>query len=160
MDNVQQQERTIFLKAIEFESPEDLAAYLDEACGETGPLRTSVEALLAANRQTGDVFARSAVGPRPSVIEAPGIKAPLASATIPVIDPFAEACGCAAGANTRWQQTINPNRHTKEYCCSLRLVTVGPLKTRSNQDICLGNQTLITERVECVNPFLGALELC
>ena len=44
-------EISIFLEAIEKETPEDVRAYLDEACGDDQQLRGDVEALLVAHRK-------------------------------------------------------------------------------------------------------------
>ena len=49
-------ERSIFLQAVDVESPEELAAFLDEACQDNTQLRANVEALLEANQQTGDLL--------------------------------------------------------------------------------------------------------
>ncbi|HMC11777.1 MAG TPA: hypothetical protein VKH44_10820 [Pirellulaceae bacterium] len=45
--------KTIFLRAIERQSPENWEAYLDEACGNDAPLRSRVEQLLAAHEELG-----------------------------------------------------------------------------------------------------------
>jgi len=47
-------EESIFLQALEIPSTIDRAAYLERACGENLRLRSEVDALLRANRQTGD----------------------------------------------------------------------------------------------------------
>lgn len=44
-------EKSIFLSALERESPDEREAYLDEACGDDAKLRSSVEALLAAHER-------------------------------------------------------------------------------------------------------------
>jgi len=61
MKDIHSQEREIFFNAVEIECPEEVAEYLKTACGDNIRLRERVEALLAANRQSGDVFDVSAV---------------------------------------------------------------------------------------------------
>jgi hypothetical protein len=46
-------ERSIFMAALERESPPERSAYLDEACGGDTALRQRVEALLASHQQAG-----------------------------------------------------------------------------------------------------------
>ena len=49
------QERTIFLTALEFKTPEARAAFLDEQCAQDAALRRHIEALLKAHEQQGGV---------------------------------------------------------------------------------------------------------
>ena len=49
------QERTIFLTALEFKTPEARAAFLDEQCAQDAALRRRIEALLKAHEQQGGV---------------------------------------------------------------------------------------------------------
>lgn len=45
--------RAIFCKAIDQNSPEEAAKYLDLACGDDSDLRVQVEALLRSHREAG-----------------------------------------------------------------------------------------------------------
>jgi serine/threonine protein kinase/Flp pilus assembly protein TadD len=56
-------ERSIFMAALERESPPERSAYLDEACGGDAALRQRVEALLASHEQAG-TFLRKPVPER------------------------------------------------------------------------------------------------
>ena len=67
-------EETIFSAARQM-PPEDRAAYLDRACGDNGPLRRRVEALLNAAEQAGDFLEVSAA---PMLRRAPDVSMPLA----------------------------------------------------------------------------------
>jgi eukaryotic-like serine/threonine-protein kinase len=67
----------VFFAAMERESPEDRAAYLDAVCGSDAELRRRVERLLEAQPRVGDFLDSPAVGPTmnlpsPHEIEAPG----------------------------------------------------------------------------------------
>ena len=61
MNDPNNQERSIFLKAIEFDSPAEQAAYLNEACGDDAELGQKIEALLKAHQHSGDLLDRSAM---------------------------------------------------------------------------------------------------
>jgi serine/threonine protein kinase/Tfp pilus assembly protein PilF len=50
------QEESIFLQALDRESAEERAAYLDQVCGDNEKLRAEVEALLRANQKSGDLL--------------------------------------------------------------------------------------------------------
>ncbi|HEY1375637.1 MAG TPA: serine/threonine-protein kinase [Gemmataceae bacterium] len=69
-------EESIFGQALEIESADERAAYLDRACGADQALRAGVEALLRASGQHGDLLdlpGRGAAGPdRPPAAERPG----------------------------------------------------------------------------------------
>ena len=56
-------ERSIFMAALERESPPERSAYLDDACGGDTALRQRVEALLASHEQAGS-FLRTPVPER------------------------------------------------------------------------------------------------
>src|SRR6266581_6397068 len=58
----------IFLAALEQE-PEQVAAFLDTACGGDAVLRREVEALLASDQQAGRFIERSTVGLTTKIIE-------------------------------------------------------------------------------------------
>lgn len=47
-------EEEIFLDAIQITSPEERAAYLDQACGNDTPLRARIEALIQSHEQAGE----------------------------------------------------------------------------------------------------------
>ena len=64
-------ERSIFEAAIEKGSPEERAAYLNQACGGDARLRQQVEALLAAHERLGDIPLPATVD-EPAVAERPG----------------------------------------------------------------------------------------
>jgi serine/threonine protein kinase/Flp pilus assembly protein TadD len=64
-------ERSIFEAAIEKGSPQERAAFLDQACGSDAGLRQQVEALLAAHERLGDI-PLSATVDEPAVTERPG----------------------------------------------------------------------------------------
>jgi WD40 repeat protein len=72
-------ERSIFLAAIDRESPAERAAYLDQACGGDPRLRTAVEALLAAHDRLGRLWS-----------------APVGTATVEA-PPATEHAGVAVG---------------------------------------------------------------
>ena len=46
-------ERSIFMEALEFDDPQERAAYLGRACGDDQRLRERVEALLRSHRSGG-----------------------------------------------------------------------------------------------------------
>src|SRR5262245_24806215 len=54
-------EETIFHEALARPTPEERAAFLDQACTGQPELRAAVEALLAAHERSGDLFATAAV---------------------------------------------------------------------------------------------------
>jgi non-specific serine/threonine protein kinase/serine/threonine-protein kinase len=64
-------ERSIFEAAIEKGSPEERAAYLNQACASSSGLRQGVEALLAAHERLGDI-PLSATVDEPAVTERSG----------------------------------------------------------------------------------------
>src|SRR6516225_8665750 len=72
MSNPAASERSIFLAAIEKESPAERAAYLAEACGGDTSLRAEVEALLAAHGRLGEMPAESEATVDESTQEGPG----------------------------------------------------------------------------------------
>jgi serine/threonine protein kinase/tetratricopeptide (TPR) repeat protein len=55
MTNPHSSEKSIFLAALERESPQDLAAFLDQACAGDQRLRAEVDALLAAHERLGEL---------------------------------------------------------------------------------------------------------
>jgi serine/threonine protein kinase len=67
-------EKAIFAAAQQL-PPEDRAAYLDEACGDNGPLRRRIEALLNASEQSGAFLEVSAA---PTLRRTPAASIPLA----------------------------------------------------------------------------------
>ena len=67
-------EKTIFAGARQL-PPEDRAAYLDQACGDNGPLRRRIEALLNASEQSGAFLEISAA---PTLRRTPAVSIPLA----------------------------------------------------------------------------------
>ena len=56
MDESLVNERSIFLKALEIESEEAVASFLDEACGSNVELRRNVEALLREHNKQDDLL--------------------------------------------------------------------------------------------------------
>ena len=56
VDKIYEQERAIFLDALECESEADLKSYLNDACRGDVELRANVEALLAEHRKSDDLF--------------------------------------------------------------------------------------------------------
>jgi len=50
-------DESIFLQALEFQSPDERKAFLDQACANNPPLRASVDALLRASAKSGDLLA-------------------------------------------------------------------------------------------------------
>jgi len=71
--------KAIFSEALEKQTAEERAAYLDEACGNDADLRSKVEALLNAHNEAGDFLEVPAVGPNatldgPAQIEGPGTR--------------------------------------------------------------------------------------
>src|SRR5262245_18397537 len=54
MNDWERQIMSVFGEALERSSPEDRAAYLDDACRENATLRARVDALLAAHQQAGE----------------------------------------------------------------------------------------------------------
>ena len=49
-------EKSIFLSALEFETPEDRQGYLEQACAGNPPLREAVDDLLAAHDRPDNVL--------------------------------------------------------------------------------------------------------
>jgi len=71
--------KEIFSEALEKQTPEELAVYLDKACGNDAKLRSKVEALLKAHNEAGDFLKVQAVDPKSTpenspLIEGPGTK--------------------------------------------------------------------------------------
>jgi serine/threonine protein kinase len=64
-------ERSIFEAALEKGSPQERAAYLDQACGSDAGLRREVESLLVAHERLGNLLL-SATAAEPAVTERPG----------------------------------------------------------------------------------------
>jgi serine/threonine protein kinase len=62
MNHVTPDAKLIFLEAIEKDSPEELARYLDEACQDDAALRSRVEQLLQAHQNAGKFLGGSAIG--------------------------------------------------------------------------------------------------
>jgi WD40 repeat protein/serine/threonine protein kinase len=56
-------EASIFLEALQKQSPQERAAFLDQACGSHHELRHSVELLLKAHAKAGDFLAPPSTGP-------------------------------------------------------------------------------------------------
>src|SRR5262245_2728908 len=71
---------SIFCEALDRKSPEELARYLDEACGSDSALRTQVEELLKSHRAAG-----------------PFLGGPSASGDITIAPPGSEAPGTQIG---------------------------------------------------------------
>src|SRR5262245_59438293 len=84
MDTSDRHIMTVFGEAFERTSPQERAAYLDEACGPDAALRARVEALLLAHQQAGRFLQgdESATGP-----VAPG-DGPLSEGPGTVIGPY------------------------------------------------------------------------
>jgi hypothetical protein len=55
-------EQSLFLAAIELETPADRVAYLQETCGEDTELRAAVEALLDAHERGSNILDGPPVG--------------------------------------------------------------------------------------------------
>src|ERR1035441_6297857 len=70
-------EETIFAAARQL-PPADRAAYLNQACGDNGPLRRRIEALLNASEQSGAFLEISAA---PALRRTPAASIPLAEKT-------------------------------------------------------------------------------
>lgn len=68
-------EESVFIKALEFESAADRAAYLDEVCNNNLELRAKVEALLKEHRRSGDIL-DIPDGPAPTLVHAPVLEGP------------------------------------------------------------------------------------
>jgi eukaryotic-like serine/threonine-protein kinase len=66
----------IFFEALERGSPEERAAYLDEACGADPDLRRRIERLLAAHPEVGRFLDAPAAGPTLSLSLSPGPEGP------------------------------------------------------------------------------------
>ncbi len=64
-------EETLFEQALS-RSPEDRAAFLDEACAGRPELRAAVEALLAAHEKSGNILDRPPIDPAQSEATRPG----------------------------------------------------------------------------------------
>jgi WD40 repeat protein/serine/threonine protein kinase len=79
MSGADRQIMTVFCAALEYQSPQERAAYLDEACGDDAGLRARVEALLQADCKAGNFLGGSSapgLGPsadEPPISEAPGM---------------------------------------------------------------------------------------
>ena len=73
---------SVFCGALERLSPEDRAAYLENACGQDPELRARIEALLKAHDQAGGFLARPVLG------SAATIDQPLAEKPGTVIGPY------------------------------------------------------------------------
>jgi eukaryotic-like serine/threonine-protein kinase len=61
-------EREIFSAALECSTPEDRAAFLDEACGGNTALRRRVEALLARHFEPDSFMKGPSIGERPTIL--------------------------------------------------------------------------------------------
>jgi eukaryotic-like serine/threonine-protein kinase len=76
MANKESNVEAIFFSAIEIKSPEDLTAYLNQACGEDESLRQRVEALLNARPKLGSFLqgqaAEMVITSVPLPLETPG----------------------------------------------------------------------------------------
>jgi eukaryotic-like serine/threonine-protein kinase len=75
MNAVHSDAKSIFLGALDVESPEKLAAYLDQQCGASAELRRRVEELLNAHREAGGFLGGrqpQAADLEPPVLERPG----------------------------------------------------------------------------------------
>ncbi len=68
--------KAIFSEALERQTAEERAAYLDEACGNDADLRSKVEALLKAHSEAGDFLEVPALGPDVNADESPSIEGP------------------------------------------------------------------------------------
>ena len=77
-------EASVFLEALKQPSPEERAAFLDQACGRNRDLRHSVELLLKAHAKAGDFLAPPSTGPVEDTAE------PVSTAEVPgtVIGPY------------------------------------------------------------------------
>jgi eukaryotic-like serine/threonine-protein kinase len=64
-------EREIFSAALERSTPEDRAAFLDEACGANIALRRRVETLLARHSEPDSFMRGPAIGERPTILVQP-----------------------------------------------------------------------------------------
>jgi serine/threonine protein kinase/WD40 repeat protein len=67
---------SIFLAALDRASPEDRAAYLDQACGKDAELRQRVERLLAAHPKVGGFLQAPSLGEAPTTDEPPVTERP------------------------------------------------------------------------------------
>ena len=65
-------EREIFSRALDFDDPEDRAAYLGEACGEDAQLRERIEALLQSHEQADSFLQGGAAVLDQPITEKPG----------------------------------------------------------------------------------------
>ncbi len=59
---------SILCTAVEIDSPEQRATYLDEACGDDGDLRAQVEKLLRAHSRAGNFLEQPVAGDRPTEV--------------------------------------------------------------------------------------------
>src|SRR4051794_11141057 len=66
----------IFLQAIEIASPDERAAFVEEACGDDAGLRARVASLLEANELAGDFLEAPAVSPTVTADPTPPIEGP------------------------------------------------------------------------------------
>src|SRR5262245_57553494 len=67
--------KSIFGKALELSTPEDRAAYLDQACGGDSRLRAEVESLLHAQADAASFF-KAAIPPPDRTVDARGTVGP------------------------------------------------------------------------------------
>jgi eukaryotic-like serine/threonine-protein kinase len=78
MSDVDPDIRAIFCEALDQDSPQALAAYLDTACGDSAALRAQVEELLRAHREAGGFLEASDSGQQETIdqpiVERPGSK--------------------------------------------------------------------------------------
>ncbi len=68
--------KAIFSEALERQTAEERAAYLDEACGNDADLRSKVKALLKAHNEAGDFLEVPALGQDVNADESPSIEGP------------------------------------------------------------------------------------
>jgi len=68
--------KAIFSEALENQTAEERAAYLDQACGNDADLRSKVEALLKAHGEAGNFLEIPALGPDVNANESPSIEGP------------------------------------------------------------------------------------
>ena len=64
-------EETLFQEALS-RSPEERAAFLEQACAGRPELRAAVEALLAAHEKSGNILDRPPIDPAQTVDSGPG----------------------------------------------------------------------------------------